>query len=143
LTIKDFTIKQALNRAVAMEEQSYSLYRWAADRSGTLGSKRLLEELAMEEQSHKEKLLSLIDDEKRISDFIESHEKILDLKIVDYLTDINLSEEMDYQETLIYAGKREKDTSEYYQSLSKQFEGTEIGRFFNALAAWYYRFYGL
>ncbi len=42
---------------------------------------------------------------------------------------------MDYQEILIYAGKREKDTSEYYQSLSKQFEGSNIGRFFNALSA--------
>ena len=112
-----------------MEEQSYSLYRWAADRAGTLGSKRLLEELSMEEQSHKEKLLSLIDDEKRISDFIESQEKILDLKIVDYLTDINLSEEMDYQEIIIYAGKREKDTSEYYNLSQNSLREPRLGDF--------------
>ncbi len=134
MTRKDSKIEHALNRAVAMEEQSISLYSWAAEMASSSGSRRLLEELALEEQGHKEKLQSLMKDERKLSEFVGSRGRSIDLKIVDGLVDVKLSKDMEYQEILIYAGKREKITFDYYNSLSMQFRGTEVGSLLEALA---------
>lgn len=130
---KGFTVEEALNRAIAMEEQSYSLYTWAIRKARTPGGRKLFEELIQEERKHKEKLLSIRDGKAKLSEFTGSEAKVVDLKIVDYLADVKLSEDMGFQEILIYAGKREKYTYEYYDSLSKKFKG-ELGRLFEALA---------
>lgn len=130
---KDFTVEETLNRAIAMEEQSHSLYTWTIRKAKTPGGRKLFEELIQEELKHKEKLLSIRDDKAKLSEFIGSEAKVIDLKIVDYLADVKFSEDMSFQEILIYAGKREKYTYEYYDSLSKRFGG-ELGRLFKALA---------
>jgi rubrerythrin len=135
LPVKGFTVKEALNRAIAMEEQSHSLYTWAAGKVENLGSRRLFEELALEEQRHKEKLQSIRDDEAKFSEFIRSESGLVDLKVIDHLVDVELSENMSFQEILIYAGKREKYTFEYYDALSKGLRDVEVKELFKALAS--------
>ena len=51
-----WTVEMVLNRAVAMENQSYGLYVWARDKASSPEAKTLLKELAEEELKHKVKI---------------------------------------------------------------------------------------
>jgi len=41
----------------------------------------------------------------------------------------------EYQKLLIYVGKREQETYEYYDDLAKKLGSSDVGRFFARLAA--------
>ncbi len=126
--------KTILEAAVKVEEQSYSLYTMAQKKVAAQSSKKLLNDLAQEELKHKEKLLAVIEDRQKISELGTHARKIQDLKIVDMMKGTKLSEDADYQRILIYAAKREKATYDYYTSLFRGLEGTDIGELFSKLA---------
>lgn len=129
-----WTVEMVLNRVLAMENQSYGLYVWAIDRALNSDAKTLLKELAEEELRHKEKISEVLKNRERISEIGSRVEKVEDLKIVDWLEDTKLSEDATYQEILIFAGKREKETYEYYRELSQRFGENEVGKLFSKLA---------
>jgi rubrerythrin len=60
--------------------------------------------------------------------------EVENLRITDWLKNTELSESASYQDILIYVGKREKETYEYYRSLSERYRGNEIGKLFSTLA---------
>ncbi len=128
------SLKAILEAAVKVEEQSYALYKMAQRKVNYTSSKKLLEELAGEEQKHKAKLLAMIENKGRILDLGSQAGKVQDLKIVDVLKDTALSEDADYQRILVYAAKREKITHDYYDSLARGLEGTDTGNLFAKLA---------
>ena len=97
-------------------------------------SKELFKELAGEELKHKEKLLALIKNKAKISRLGSQAKSIQDLKIVDSMKDITLTEDSDYQTILVYAARREKSTHEHYKSLATVFKGTEAAELFSRLA---------
>ncbi len=129
-----WTVEMVLNRVLAMENQSYGLYVWARDRASSPDSETLLKELAEEELGHKEKISEILKNRERISEIGSRVEKVEDLKIVDWLEDTKLSEDAAYQDILIFAGKREKETYEYYRELSQRFGENEVGKLFSKLA---------
>lgn len=129
-----WTVNMVLNRALAMEKQSYDLYLWAQGRVTSLGAKVFLGELAGEELKHQAKLLNALKDRGRISDIGVNAQGVLDLKIVDRLRDVKLSEDADYQTILIFAGKREKETHDYYSEMAKKLGKSEVGQLFSRLA---------
>jgi rubrerythrin len=128
-------MKAILEAAVKNEEHSITLYTMAQAKVNTQSSKKFLRELAHEEQTHKEKLLAIIQDEKKLSALGAKATQVQDLKIVDVMEDTFLSEDADYPAILIYAAKREKATHDYYASLAHGLEGTEPGKLFSKLAA--------
>ena len=130
----EWTIEMVLNRALSLEKQSYNLYIWAKGRVKNIGIKKMLNELAQEERRHKEKIVSAIKNRERISEIGSNIEEVEDLGIIDWLSDAGLSENATYQDILIYAGKREKETYEYYLDLSERFGKNEIGKLFLNLA---------
>ena len=128
------SLKSILEAAVKIEEQSYALYAMAQEKVDYQSSREFLKELAREELKHKEKLLAIMSNKKKIHELGSHSEKIQDLKIVDVMKETALSEDADYQKILIYAAKREKATYEYYNSLALGLEDTEIGVLFSKLA---------
>lgn len=126
-------MKAILEAAVKMEEQSYALYIVAQGKVEYSSSKKLLKELAQEELKHKEKLLEVIQNKGKISE-LGAQAKIQDLKIVDAMKDTALSKDADYQRILVFAAKLEKATYEYYNSLAKGLEDTNVGELFSKLA---------
>lgn len=127
-------MKAALEAAVKIEEQSYTLYTMAQEKVDYPSSKDFLEELAQEELKHKEKLLAIIENKKKISELGSHQRKIQDLKLVDWMKDITLSKDADYQKILIYAAKREKVTYDYYNSLALGLADTKVGELISKLA---------
>ena len=104
--MSDFTLRKALRLALTMEEQSIKLYTSAQDTVLHLSSKMFLKELVEEEEKHKNKILDAMRDPEKVKEIGPLETKIQDLKIVDYLKDVSLSPDADYQQILIYAGKR-------------------------------------
>jgi len=134
-------LTKLLEGAIKIEEESYAIYVKAKKIARLPSSKALLNELAEDELSHKEKLLEIT--QKSASVYwagvseLGSETEVEDLKIVDYMPDTALSEDADYLSILIYAGKREKMTYEHYRSLgsgpfARYFP--QVGELFSKLA---------
>jgi rubrerythrin len=130
---KGWTWEAAIDRAILMEKQSHSLYSSALKIVRSPGSRSLLGNLANDELQHKAKLENV----KRTRSWEQLGPKakdLIDLEILDRVEDVRLSEDATYEEILIFAGKREKETHEYYLELSARLEGTPAGELFSHLA---------
>jgi rubrerythrin len=92
----------------------------------------LLEELAEEEERHREKLERAKDSDS-LSE-LGTEEKTMDMGILDHAEEVPLSGKPNYQEILIFAGKREKETHTYYAEMASKLHGTDVGRLFERLA---------
>ena len=130
----ELSLKAMLEAAIKIEEESYRLYTMAQEKVNYSSSKELLKELAGEELKHKEKLLILMKNKAKISKLGSPAKSVQDLKIVDLMRDVTLTEDADYQTILVYAARREKSTHEYYKSLATVFKGTEAAELFSRLA---------
>ncbi len=132
-----WTLDMVINRALNIEEQSYNLYTDAIDKVEAPEAKAFLKELADRELEHKAKLLAIKDNPDRMNEFSQDMPKVQDLRVVDYLEAVPLTDASDYeyQKLLIYAGKREQETYEYYDGLAKKLGDSDLGKFFARLAA--------
>jgi len=129
-----WTIETVLNRALIMEREAHDFYIWASEKSIDFGSKVLLEDLANEELSHIQLISDALENRDKILQIGSGVDKIEDLKITDWLDDVFITETSSYQDILIYAGKREKETYEYYLELSQRTREKQIGKLFAMLA---------
>ena len=132
-----WTLDMVINRALNIEEQSYNLYISTIDMVEAQEAKAFLKELAAWELEHKAKLLAIMDNPEKMKEFSRDMPKVQDLKIVNYLEDVTLTDVSDYgyQKILIYVGKREQETYEYYDDLAKKLGDSNVGMFFARLAS--------
>lgn len=132
--MSEWTLERALKLALNMEEESIKLYTSAQNKVLNSSSKEFLKHLVKEEEKHKNKILEAMRHLEKVEEIGHFETKIQDLKIVDYLEDVSLSPEADYQQILIYAGKREKATHDFYIELARKYKGKQIGKMFAKLA---------
>ncbi len=129
-----WTLVKVLKLAISMEEESIKLYTSAQKKDFSPGSSQFLQELVAEEEKHKKKISDVIKDTSKIKEIGQSEDLVQDLKIVDYLKDVSISEDADYQQILIYAAKREKTTHDFYVELARKYRTNHIGIVFSKLA---------
>lgn len=132
--LSEITLRRALKLALNMEEQSIEIYTSAQDKVLNRSSKVFLKELVEEEKNHRNKILEVMRDPEKVKEIGSLESGIKDLKIVDYLEDVSLSPDADYQQILVYAGKRERETHDFYMKLAKQYRNKQIGQMFSKLA---------
>lgn len=124
------SVQEVLDFAIEKEEEARQFYlEW----SKKLENQNLREQFVIfagEENKHKEKLQRV----KSGSTFKPSAKQVTDLKIVDYLVDIVATPEMDYQEALIVAMRREKASFKFYNDLAAISEDESLRQTFLALA---------
>lgn len=115
--------------AIKREEEAIKAYGDIAAIAKTPGLKKLLLDLQEEERNHK-KLLQEITEEK-----IESLEikEIADLKISDYLVEEPPSSDMNFQDLLILAAKKEQKAVDLYSDLKKKSSNKELEKLFEFL----------
>ncbi len=130
--MSEWTLEKALNLAVSMEEDSIKLYSSARNNVVNPGS-RILKELVEEEKWHKSNLLQTKEDPGKIQEIGTLATVVQDLRIVDYLEGTSLNPEVDYQDILIYAIKREKATHDFIE-MAKRYRESQIGEMFANLA---------
>jgi rubrerythrin len=122
---------EVIQLAIDNEQKAADLYAGLADRSDSPAAKTHFEQLANMERGHKMKL------ETMDVGYFESQElkPPLDLKIADYLVDVELQPDASYQDTLLYAAKCEKAAAELYTDLSSVYSAVpEVSRMFQVLA---------
>jgi rubrerythrin len=113
--MKNFeSIEELLDFAIGEEEAAAAFYEKLAAKMDRRWMQEIFEQFSREEKGHKAKLLRIKSGELPAPPL----QKVIDLKIGDYLVDADLSAEMDYQEALIVAMKKEKEAFRMYTDLA-------------------------
>jgi rubrerythrin len=108
------SVEEILDYAIKKEEEAARFYADLADRVEQKAMGDVFRDFSKEEQEHKKKLLTV----KSGSAAMLSMDRVLDLKIGDYLVDITLSPHLDYKQALIIAMKAEKAAFRLYHNLA-------------------------
>ena len=124
------SVEEILDFAINREQQAVDFYT----RLSTIAPGKQLQDLmldyAREEQRHKDKLLAVKADGRLENE----HKKPVDLKMADYLVDVEETPEMTYQDALIIAMKREQVAFKLYTDMAEKVEGAELKSLFESLA---------
>jgi rubrerythrin len=125
------TIDDILDFAINEEQKASELYASLASRSRNKVIKGVFEQFSKEELGHKKKLESI----KSGGIVAVTREKVEDMKIGDYLVEVNKSrDDLSYQEALIIAMKEEKAAFRLYTDLAGRTDHPLIKETFLMLA---------
>lgn len=124
------TINDILDFAINEEQVAIDLYSTLAENAKTPEIKAVFMEFVGEEIKHKVNLIKV----KEEGTFPIEAEKIVDLKISDYIMDVKFHPEMSYEDALIFAMKKEKAAFRLYSKLAERAPNAEIKALFDQLA---------
>ena len=130
--MKEFNnIIDILDFAIKEEQRAADLYAGLASRSRNKEIQQVFEQFSKEELGHKKKLESIKDG----GAMVRSDQKVQDLKIGDYLLDVDTErDDLSYQETLIVAMKEEKAAFRLYSDLASRTDDPSLRETFLMLA---------
>lgn len=123
------TFKDFIEFAIKREEEAIKAYGDIVEIAKTPGLKKLLLDLQEEERNHK-KLLQDITKDK--IDTLEIKE-VSDLKISDYLVEEPPSPDMNFQDLLILAAKKEQAAVDLYSDMESKVNEEELKKLFQFL----------
>lgn len=121
---------ELLDWAMERESEAESFYRGLAGSMDRAWMKAVFEDFAREEQGHRAKLKAVKDGRL----FLSAEARVQDLKLADYMVDVDPAADMDYQTALVVAMKREKASFRLYSDLADATETPELRSTFLALA---------
>lgn len=116
--------------AIRKEVEAATLYETYANLASSEGVRQMFKDLQSEEQKHQKILENL----KKEDVTRYRLKKVPDLKIADYIQEEDYHPEMNYQEALLLAIKREKNSVRLYRDLSKGAEEPELKKIFLVLS---------
>ncbi len=122
--------EEALDFAIAGEEEAAGFYADLAGKMKNPAMKKVFEEFAREEMGHRAKL-SKVKAGKRM---LKGQTPVTDLKIGDYLVDVEAGPDMEYRDALILAMKKEKAAFKLYNDLAGTAEESDLRDLFLSLA---------
>lgn len=122
--------KEVITFAIRKEAEAYNLYTTYSQLVKNPGTKVMFEELAEEEQKHREILQGV--EKKDVSEY--KVEKVPDLKISDFIDEQEFSPDMDYASALRMAIKREEHSLKLYNHIAEGTENPELKKLFAVLA---------
>lgn len=125
-----YSVDEVLDFAIGKEQEAVDFYTALAGKMTSQAIADLFTGFAKQEMGHKEKLSRV----KEGKFLLPAEKKVPDLKIADYLVDMDPSPEMDYQEALILAMDREKAAFKLYTDLEALAPSQELKDTFRALA---------
>ena len=124
------TVDEILDYAIDQEQQAADFYANLAGRAEKAGMKDILLEFAAEEKRHKERLLAVKTGERELT----PEQEVLDLKISDYLVEVDATDDISYQDALIIAMKRERAAYELYSDMAEKIPAGKLREVFTGLA---------
>ncbi len=125
------SLEEILDFAIKDETRAANLYADLAKRSRNKEIQKVFEQFSKEELGHKSKLERM----KAGESSIISNEMVQDLKIGDYLVEVNTSrDDLSYQDALIIAMKEEKSAFKLYSDLAARTEDQTAKDMFLMLA---------
>jgi len=124
------TLEAILEFAIQREEEAHRFYSGLAQTAISPNMSNVFMDFAHEEMGHKAKLLAVKSGAIKLS----SDNKTWDLKISDYVVDVEPRDDIDFQEALILAMKREKASYRLYSDLAETVADSEAQKLFLFLA---------
>ena len=124
------TVDEILDYAIDQEQQAADFYANLAGRAEKAGMKDILLEFAAEEKRHKERLLAVKSGDHELT----PEQEVLDLKISDYLVEVDASDDISYQDALIVAMKRERAAYELYSDMASKIPESHLKQVLEGLA---------
>ncbi|QKG81250.1 ferritin-like domain-containing protein [Tenuifilum thalassicum] len=129
--MKEFSnIDDILDFAIDREQDAVDFYNRLAGNARNNDMKKTFEQFAQEEMGHKARLVK-IKEEGVVS---LPNEKVADLKVADYVVLESEREDMNYEQALVLAMKREKAAFKLYMALSDRVDKAEYKELFKQLA---------
>ena len=124
------TVVEILDYAIAREAEAADFYRDLAERTEAAGMRKVFQEFCEEELRHKARLEMV----KSGATALTPQQQVVDLKIVDYLVDVPEQADLNYQDALIVAMKREQAAFRLYTDMAEKMSDPEIREVFVGLA---------
>ena len=123
-------LEEILNFAIEREQEAHDFYMDLAKKAERPGMEGLFTQFAREEMGHKQKLEGI----KKGTRSLAPAKQVVDLKIGDYLVDVEPSATLTYQNALILAMKKEKAAFQLYTDLAAETSDAEVKAIFEGLA---------
>jgi rubrerythrin len=123
-------LEEILDFAIAREQEAHDFYMDLAKKVERPGMEGLFTQFAREELGHKAKLEAI----KKGSRSFAPAKQVVDLKIGDYLVEVEPSTTLTYQNALILAMKKEKAAFQLYTDLAAETDDAEVKQIFESLA---------
>jgi rubrerythrin len=124
------TVNEILDFAIEREQQAADFYSSLAERASSAWMQEMLLGFSEEEMRHKGKLKSVKVGDK----LLNADQHVQDLKISDYLVEIEPTPDISLQDALIVAMKREKAAYRLYSDMAKNIDDPELKMMFLGLA---------
>jgi len=124
------TVDEILDYAIDQEQQAADFYEDVAQRAEAAGMKKILLDFAEEEKRHKK----ILQDVKSGEHELTPEQEVLDLKISDYLVEVETSDDISYQDALIIAMKRERAAYELYSDMAAKIPESHLKDVITGLA---------
>ncbi|HQO10077.1 MAG TPA: ferritin family protein [Clostridiales bacterium] len=124
-------LNSIIDFAIDREKEAVEFYTALQEKTKFAGVRDMLKELAAMETGHISVLNSIRT--KGIDNI--SIQQIKNLHISDYMVEKEPSQDMDYQDILIIAMKREEKSKALYEDLAVRFEDSPTGKLFSKIAA--------
>ncbi|OGD17156.1 MAG: hypothetical protein A2Y69_10290 [Candidatus Aminicenantes bacterium RBG_13_59_9] len=124
------SLKAVLDFAIRREEEAARNYGRLCRIATDQGAIKLLSDLQNEERNHKRILQGL----SKVGRRVLAAKDVKDLMISDYLIEEPLTPEMNFQDLLIFAAKKEKKAVELYSDLARKSQTGEQKALFEFLA---------
>jgi len=125
------SVDEVIEFAIGQEEKAAAFYRGFAEKATYPGIRKMCQEMAVEEDRHKSMLQKL---QAGLPSGL-ARERVIDLKISDYLRSFWLDPEADQQDLLIAAMKSESRAEKLYLDLAGICDTPEIKEVLLRLAA--------
>ncbi len=125
------SVDEILDFAIEQEQKAADFYIQLSNEMVRPWMSKIFQDFAKEEAGHKKKLIDI----KAGKLLMPSESKVLDLKISDYLVDVEEpSGRLDYQQALVIAMKKEKKAFKMYTDLSEATDDANLKAVFLSLA---------
>lgn len=108
------SVQEVLTFAIDKENEAARFYTDLSNRSSSKATAQVFKDLAAEEMKHRAVLENL----EGAGVLKPANFQVADLKMSDYLVDVEPNQDMDYQDALILAMKREKAAYRLYFDLA-------------------------
>jgi rubrerythrin len=125
------SLDDILDFAIDQEQAAADFYTKLSSSSKSESMREILTGFAEEELRHKSKLQDI---KKQGASKLVGRSKVQDLKVADYLVDVEPSEDMSYEDALVVAMKMEKKAFQLYNDMAAAADDDTIRTSLLALA---------
>lgn len=129
-TVSCSSVDDVVGFAIEKEERTMEFYQKCADRAKNPGIKKFFVEMVEEEARHRDLLKDL--DRGQLSSLKLA--KVENLRIADYLVDVQYRDDLTYQEALTMAMKKEQKAYDFYTGWKNKCMNEKTSKLFEFLA---------